>query len=218
MSAYDVDVEILGPMQTIFLPPRGLSEEQQTASLKEYSRALEGFDAIDLKTAWNDVRDSHTTRGWPVIGQFVLAARVARKARVGDPPRHSDHRGDSSAARWLRWVACRSTQLAADACEKNVAWALKCSILSHGLLPDQISLSELFIEKAKAEETRDKIERGELVPSTVKGFTRMLKFSDENAAVALKMWQTLQIREEETQDEIRKHNAAADRAESLALG
>jgi len=205
VSIHAVENEILAPMQRAFLPPRGMEAAEQATALSEYGRALEGFDAADLKVAWREVRDTWVQRGWPTIAVFVLEARKARKSRAGDPPKRGFNPERTSEEKWDDWVKLRSSPIAARAVQENVAWSLKCGVLHDGKKAHELSLSELRMAKDRAERTRDKIEAGETIPYTMGGFTRMLKFSEENRNIALRMWETIQLREAETQEEIARN-------------
>lgn len=197
MAAHDVQREILEPMQRIYLPPRNYDEAQQSEALREYVSALSAFDATELNVAWSTVRDTHTTRAWPVPAAFVMAARQARKGMQLHP---APRRGAScDNERWETWKAVSRSALAYEAVKRNVAWALKCAILHDGKKPDQISLPELVSGKHHAEKTAGMIRRGELIP--FKG--RTLRFDDKQAATALRMLDAIASRETETQAEIR---------------
>jgi hypothetical protein len=198
MSAQDVQSEILEPMQRLYLPPRNMDEGQQSQALREYVSALQNFEQADLNAAWCAVRDTHTTRSWPVPAAFIIAAKQARKYRneagLG--------RNDAAAVSpendsWEVWKKICRSQMGRDAVQRGVAWALKCAVLHDKKKPEQIDLRELVSGKASAERTAAGIENGS-VPMRA-AYTSM----------ALNMWHTLQMRETETQAEINYGSATA---------
>lgn len=201
MSRADVENEILTPMQRLFLPPLRMSETEQVSALSEYGRALESFEAVDLKYAWQNVRDSHLQRSWPAIGLFMVQARIARKNRVGDPPRQGFKPDKTPDEKLALWLGVRGTSLAATAVCMELCWALKCAVLNDGKLAHEIDLRAMRLAKDQAERTHADIEAGR--PIEYKG--RLLTVVDENRKVALDMWRTLLVREAETAQEIARH-------------
>lgn len=197
MSANDVDAEILQPMQRLYLPPRNMDEGQQSQALREYVDALQHFDRTELNVAWTTVRDCHTTRAWPVPASFVMAARQARKATA--QPQRAPLAGKlDQNERWTRWLVISRSPLAYEAVKRNVAWSLKCAVLHDGKTAEQIDLRELSSAKASAERTAAAIEAGR--PVETKG--HKVEFKTADAAIALRMWHAIQVREAETQAEI----------------
>ena len=196
MSANAVEVEILAPMQRLFLPPQRMDEAQQIAALREYIGALQRFHVDDLRAAWQSVRDSHTTRAWPAPAAFVLEARKARSARA---PERSGRGGDkpSPSTYWKKWEAVRAGAEALKACERGVSWAFKAAILS-GKEPYEINLTELEMAKVSAARTAELIRTDERV--AYKG--RWLQFSNDNAAIAMKMWRSILVKNDQTKEEI----------------
>jgi len=81
MSRTDVQIEILDPMQQLFLSPRQMSETQQLAALGQYADALDGYSKEILAAAWVEVRAEHTRASWPPIAAFIGACKAALKAR-----------------------------------------------------------------------------------------------------------------------------------------
>jgi hypothetical protein len=189
MSAQDVQAEILDPMQRLYLPPRNMEESQQSQALREYVNALQNFEQADLNAAWCAVRDTHTTRSWPVPAAFIMAAKQARKYRNEAGLGRSDNtpKPDDS---WEIWKKLCRTQMARDAVQRGVAWSLKCAVLHDNKKPEQIDLRELVSKRASAERTAAGIEDGTI---TMRG---------AYASLALSMWHTLQVREAETAAEI----------------
>jgi len=201
MTIQDVQAEILAPMQRLYLPPRQMDAQQQGEALKEYARALETFDATELNIAWTTVRDSHTTRGWPVPAAFVLAARQAKSARF-----RADQAAEAAAItakvenpEWDAWTRVKNSPLAYEACKLNVAWSLKCAVLHGGKRPEHIDLRVLRQDKGRAERTAERIRRGQPLERNGRNIGIM---NDANAAVALSMWRAIAQRETETQNEI----------------
>ncbi len=197
MSANDVQNEILDPMQRLFLPPRNMPDEQVSGALREYVASLQEFDGSDLRRAWETVRDTHTTRGWPVPAAFKMAAMQARKERKSLEPRvphpfekHSPSEGFDG------WKSVRNTALAKEAVKMRVAWALKCAVLNDNKRPEHIDLKALAHAKSRAEATAARIQSGEL------------RFEPGIARTALNMWRTILIREAETEQEINYRGAA----------
>lgn len=190
MSASDVQVEIITPMQRLFYAPRKMEPEDERAALLDYVQALQGFDGVDLRVAWAWCRDNHPKTSWPVPSAFVLAALRSRRDRA---PAAKAGKGAASEQneRWEMWKAVSRSPLAYEAVKRNVAWSLKCAVLHDGKKPDQISLAELVSGKHSAEKTAERIRRGEF------------NFTERDAATALSMWSTLLERETETQAEIR---------------
>lgn len=201
MSAVDVQNEILDPMQRLFLPPRKLADGEEQAVLLEYVRALEKFAAIDLKVAWQEVLETHTTRSWPLPAAFIQAARKARKDRLPETGRHKTDKPTQTEL-WDRWKVIRASQMGRDAVRRNVSWSLKCAVLHDGKNVDEINIAELVIGKVKAEKTADLIDAGK--PVEWQG--RTLTLPTESANAAMRLWRGIMVKEEETQQEIR--NAA----------
>jgi hypothetical protein len=199
MSAEAVQAEIIEPMQRLYLPPRNMPEEMQSAALREYVKALEGFERTDLAVAWCAVRDVHATRAWPVPAVFITASRQARNSRIT-----ADARAPSTSkpvqTEWDIWKQVSRSPLAYEAVKNGVAWSLKSAILHDKKLPDQIDLRELISGKRRAELTAERIRRGQ--PHERKG-RNIGVFSPGNAKAALDMWAAIQQRETETQNEIR---------------
>ena len=199
MSLAAVQTEILEPMQALFLPPRDMDAAAQTTALKGYGAVLEDFDAPDLRAAWVEVVCEHRTRGWPVPGVIVSAARKAQTARTGfDAPARAIG-GMDSKARWRHWEHVRLTRLASDAIEAGVAWSLRCAVLD-GRQAHEISLAELVRRRRNAEATAQAI--GDGAPVFHRG--RTLTFSESNRALALKMWANQLRYEDDTAAEIRR--------------
>ncbi len=188
MTASDVQHEILDPMQRLYLPPRSMEETQQSAALREYVSALQAFDATELNVAWTTVRDTHTTRSWPVPAAFVMAARQARKTI--QPQQKARGTGGEN-DHWETWKAVSRSPLAYEAVKRNVAWSLKCAVLHDGKKPEQVSITELVSRKHSAEKLAERLRRGETT------------MSEKDAHMALRMWDGLLERETETQGEIR---------------
>lgn len=189
MSAQDVQAEILDPMQRLYLPPRNMDEGQQSQALREYVNALQNFEQADLNAAWCAVRDTHTTRSWPVPAAFIMAAKQARKYRSEAGLGRSDNtpKPDDS---WEIWKKLCRSQMARDAVQRGVAWSLKCAVLHDNMKPEQIDLRELVSKKSSAERTAQGIKDGSVPMRS--GY----------ASMALNMWHTLQMRETETAAEI----------------
>lgn len=191
MSLADVESIILGPMQRVYLPPRNMDEGQQTSALREYGEALERFEAADLKAAWQAVRDTHMSRGWPVPAAFIMPARQSFKDRKPQAALSvADRKKQATAEVWDRWKTIRKTQMARDAVQRNVAWALKCAVLNDEKRAEEIDLRVLVMSKTSAERLAENLHSGEF------------KMAPGHVKVALDMWRTLQIRESETQQEI----------------
>jgi hypothetical protein len=204
MSDTDVQAEILDPMQRLFLPPRNMEPSQQAEALREYIKALCLFDAGDLREAWGAVRDTHTTRAWPVPAAFIVAAKQARKYRTDGIKDRNAH-GQKCETEWDVWVRICRTQMARDAVRNGVSWALKCAILNDKKLPEQIDMRELVSAKASAERTAARIKSDQ--PHHWKG-RDIGTFSPDHAATALKMYAAILQRETETAQEI-NYGAAA---------
>lgn len=198
MAAQDVQTEILEPMQRIFQPPWKMGDGEQANALREYVSALQYFDATDLNVAWCAVRDTHTTRGWPVPATFVAAARANRKNRIEEAKAAKPVQRQGENANWEAWKAATRTAKAREAVKMNVAWALKCAVLHDGKPLGTVDLMDLVIAKRSAEIVAEKIERRDPIP--YKG--RMLVFSDDNAEIALRLWRGCMINEEQTKSEI----------------
>lgn len=196
MSLTDVETEILQPMQRLFLPPRNMDEGQQREALREYGNALQNFIAADLREAWRAVRDTHTTRSWPVPAAFILAARQARKDKAPNEGKANNQEQQNFTVAWGNWLKVCGSSMGKEAVRRNVAWALKCAILNDHKRPEEIDLRALVIAKASAEETASKIGNGEI------------RMRPQIREPAMEMWHTLQIREAETQDEIHRRGAA----------
>ncbi len=205
MSAQAVQDEILAPMQAIYLPPRNVPEADQEKALRGYVGALQGFDAPDLKAAWETILAEHDKRSWPLPAQIVAAARLARK---GNAPANAISEGEKrkaeAAQRWNTWVEVSHSELGREAARRDVSWSLKCLILHDGKRPEEIDLRALVIEKAQAERTADAIRSGQ--PINHRGKT--LVFSGANAALAIAMWEGQQKNELTTQSEINYGTAA----------
>lgn len=204
MSADAVEFEILAPMQRLFLPPQRMDDGQQVQALREYVAALQAFEAVDLNGAWQSVRDSHTTRTWPAPAVFVLAARRARNDRVPLEKRSAKSDKPNPATLWAIWERFRGSDLAMDAYDRGVSWAFKFAILG-GTPPASVNLTELEVFKASAARTAEKIETVEVISHN----GRDLRFSEDAAHMALKMWRTIQIRNAETDSEIRRARGLA---------
>lgn len=158
MSRQDVQIEVLEPMQRIFLPPRQYDEAGIKSSLEEYARALEHYCDTDLRAAWGTVRDTHQNRSWPLPGAFVFAASKARMERefiAGETKQKEKHKGGESP--WRVWEQVRHGQKAHEAAQLGVAWAFKCAIMS-GVEPNFIDLDRLVRDKAQAGVTFNRIE------------------------------------------------------------
>ncbi len=192
MSLAAVQTEILEPMQALFLPPRDMDAAAQTTALKGYGAVLEHFDAPDLRAAWVEVVCEHRTRGWPVPGVIVSAARKAQTARTGVDAPARTFGGIDWKARWRHWEQMCLTRLATDAIEAGVAWSLRCAVLGDGRQAHEISLAELIRRRRNAEDTAQAI--GDGAPVFHRG--RPLTFSESNRALALKMWAN-QLRNED---------------------
>lgn len=198
MSASDVQNEILDPMQRLFLPPRKLTDGEEQAVLRDYVHALEQFCKEDLRVAWQDLVETHTTRSWPLPSAIIKSARQALKERAIHAPAESNPFSKVSPnVAWEGWKSVRNTALAKEAVKRRVAWALKCAIVNDNLRPEQIDLRELELGKASAERTAAKIE------------SREIPMKPEIRETALAMWRTLQIREAETEQEINYRGASA---------
>lgn len=194
MALRDVEIEILEPMQRLYLPPRNMDEGQQKLALREYGNALQSFEASDLRVAWSTVRDTHTTRSWPVPAAFVMAARGARKERSDElrwakAPKFKDDA-------WETWLKVRGFPVAFEAMKLGVAWAFRCAILDKKQV-ESIDLRALRYGKDSAERSAERLEAGEI------------NLPEEHRKTALDMWHTLKIREEQTADEIRRNQGAA---------
>lgn len=198
MTLADVQTEILGPMQAIYLPPRDMDASALTAALRAYGAVLEPFERTDLRAAWREVVTEHRTRAWPVPGAIVQAARKAFKDRTGDDAARTRH-GVDSHARWQHWQSVRASQLAADAAEAGVAWSLKCAVLDDGKAHGDIHLGALIRAHESAEDTARAI--GERTPIHHRG--RTLRFEGSHRELALKMWTNQLCREDATANEIR---------------
>lgn len=211
MAAEHVQSEILEPMQGMFLPPRNLPDDMIQANLREYVAALERFEKPDLAAAWGAVRDTHTTRAWPMPAAFVMAARQAEvnRLRAIADVRTNQHGAATDPAEMQAWdvwkLVCRS-ELGRQAVVRNISWSLKCAILHDKKLPHQVNLDELVRGKASAERTAAKIQNGEPLERNGRNIGVM---SPENARLALKMWDALLVREAETQAEINYRPRAA---------
>lgn len=203
MSENAIQREILEPMQRLFIAPKAMDTVQQTAALKDYSDSLRAFDAADLRAAWESVRDSHTGRGWPPVAVFLLAARNAKKLRVDEKLVRSKHH-EENAARWAEWERTRLTEWAQMAVSGGYSWSLRCAILHDGRAVSKELMSQLEMAHRSAEVIAGKIDCSE--PVAFKGIS--LVFVGENQELALKMYQNLQIKEAQTQDEIRRARAS----------
>lgn len=207
MSAQDVENEILEPMQRLFLPPRQMGQSEQIGALREYVAGLQHFSATELNVAWTTVRDTHMQRSWPLPAAFVMAARQARKyardAAPEEPPRRRPGMGELGT--WEDWTAAKTNPKAREAVRMEVAWAFKCAVLHDGRRPDEIDLAELRLGKNQALRTRQKIIDG--AQCEWKG--RKFYFSADNRELALRMWETIEQRERETQAEINFARRAA---------
>lgn len=214
MSAEAVKTEILEPMQRQFYPPKqNMPAADQSAALRDYVMALQGFDAEDLRAAWADVRATHTKPSWPLVAIFVTAARNARKARLpAESAGHRRHDDTSYTQRWEVWKGVCRTRLAQEACTRNVAWSLKCAILGDGKLPDEIDLRSMKAGKDRAIRSAELIRRGEPVPH-FRSDRPDVSFSQRNADVALDLWDRILVREAETQAEINYGRATKVAAE-----
>lgn len=200
MSAADVQLKILEPMQRVYIPPRKMEPADEMAALRDYVEALQQFESSDLSYAWGRVRETHVKREWPQIGIFYKFANENRHDRnevSGASRRHGNE--PSSQELWERWKAVSRTLLAQEAVRRGVAWTLKCAILYDKKLPEQCDLREFTAAKESAARTKAKIEAGEKV--VFKG--RLLApFTASNKELALKMYHNLQMNETRTQAEI----------------
>lgn len=199
MSARDVQLHILEPMQRVYAPRRNMDNASLSDALRDYVAALERFEAPDLQAAWSSVRDSHQQGYWPAPALFVTAARKCRNDRIPDRSSSNPFKRPTPTELWDRWLAMRKFPIAKKAVEMDVAWSLKCAILD-GTEPATISLADLRMKKNSAERTAQKIENGE--PHDWLG--RRFTLSEDNAEAALKMWRSIQAQEIQTQQEIRE--------------
>jgi hypothetical protein len=204
MALADVESEILAPMQRLYLPPRNMDEGAQREALREYGDALQSFDRPDLQGAWKATRDAHTNRSWPLVSQFIKAAREYRRDR-NDAGGAALVDGKKAETEWDTWVRVCRTQMARDAVRNGVAWSLKCAILHDKKRPEEIDMREMVSAKASAERTAERIRKGQ--PHEWKG-ANIGVFSNGHAATALKMLAAIQQRETETAQEI-NYGAAA---------
>jgi len=209
MSAQDVHTEIIEPMQRAFLPPRAMPEEQQISLLREYSDALSGYERDDLKASWRTVRDSHVGRAWPAIATFVHAAREALRERGAGLARSPFSKSDRG-AEWAVWERVRRSEMARVAVREGCAWALRCAVLNDGKIPEQIDIRQLIMAHKSAGELAEAIRTNTpIYRKTAKYQGREYVFDDTRADMALRMYETIQVREAETQDEIRRAQAVA---------
>lgn len=198
MSAEAVQAEILDPMQRLFLPPRQMGANEQTAALRDYVAALQGYDGADLKAAWERVRDTHANRSWPMPSAFIRAASESRRDRV--PPQKGRLSSDENhTARRLHWEDVIRTPLAREAVELEVAWSLKCLIMNDGKRANQIDLTRLRRQKESALRTVERIKSGEEIPRP-KG--RSVRFTPASAEAPLLLWDAQLKNEAATQREI----------------
>lgn len=190
MSAEDVQREILEPMQRLFLPPRNMEEGHQQSALREYVAALQNFDALDLKASWQAVRDVHTARGWPVPAAFIVAAKQARKDRMGVPPSRSDSHSQEVVTAWDIWQKVRVSKMGRDAAEGGYSWSLKCKILYDKVSPAEIDPRELLAAHNRAKQLAERIENGSF------------RMKPDVRETAYSMYRHLLVKEAETQQEI----------------
>lgn len=202
-----VEIEVLRPMQALFLPPRmQMDDGAQREALRGYHTALRGFSRTELRTAWTEVVATHATRSWPVPGVIVLAARKAQKDRsIGQTWTRAKDATVNHRARWNTWLDVRASQLGADAAAAGCSWSLRCAILNDGKAPGEINLAELTRSKASAQETADAIADGS--PILYKGV--WLKFEVANRGKPLEMFANLLRNESETADEVRRAHSSA---------
>lgn len=200
MSAHDVQLKILEPMQRVFIPPRKMEPADELAALRDYVEALQQFEASDLSYAWSRARETHVKREWPQIGVFYKFANENRRDR-NEASGTSRGRGNepSRAELWERWKAVSRSPLAYEAVKRGVAWTLKSAILYGKKLPEQIDLREFTAQKESAARTAKKIEDGERIE--FKG--KMLPpFAGNNRELALALYRGVQMQETRTQQEI----------------
>jgi hypothetical protein len=201
MSAADVQVKILEPMQRVYLPPRKMEQGDELAALRDYVETLQQFDGSDLSEAWRKVRETHTTRSWPLPSAFYKVANESRRDRneaSGGGKRRGD--GPTPGELWERWKAVSRSQLAYEAVKRGVAWSLKCAVLYDKKKPEQIDLREFTTRKERAAKTKAMIEAGEPIEHQGK----MLPiFAGDNKRLALSMYAHVQMNETRVQDEIR---------------
>lgn len=190
MSAQDVQTEILEPMQRLFLPPRNMEEGHQQSALREYVNALQNFEAEDLKAAWQAVRDTHTSRGWPVPAAFIMAAKQARKDRLGVPQQRQEGVSQEITTAWDIWQKVRASKMGRDTAEGGYAWSLKCKILYDKVSPAEIDTRELQAAHNRAQDLAARIENGSF------------KMRGDVRDTALSMYRHLLVKEAETQQEI----------------
>lgn len=199
MTKADVQKQILEPMQRVYLPPRGYDDAMLQQNLGEYADALERFGEVDLRKAWTVVRDAHQSRSWPMPGAFVAAAiraRMEREALAGGDKRRGERTPKDF---WRTWEAVRRTDMAHEAAERGVAWALKCAILS-GTDPKLVNLDEFVRGRASATHLAGKIEDNRPIYSSVTKQNAPLRADlRENA---LNMWHQIKLHEAETAQEI----------------
>lgn len=200
MSAADVQVKILEPMQRVFIPPRKMESGDELAALRDYVEALQQFESSDLSYAWGRVRETHLKREWPPIGTFYKFANENRRDR-NEAGGVTGRRGNepTRAELWERWKAVSRSPLAYEAVKRGVAWTLKCAILHDKKMPEQIDLHEFTAQKESAARTAKSIETGD--PIERKG-KELLSFSGSNKQLALGMYRNVQMNETRTQQEI----------------
>jgi len=201
MSAADVQVKILEPMQRVFLPPRKMEPADEMAALRDYVEALQQFEASDLSYAWSRARETHVKREWPQIGVFYKFANENRRDRH-EASGTSRRRGDepTPAELWERWRTVSRSPLAYEAVKRGVAWTLKSAILYGKKLPEQCDLREFTAQKESAARTAKKIENGEQIEFKGK---LLPPFAGHNRSLALSMYHNVQMQETRTQDEIK---------------
>lgn len=209
MSLADVNAEILEPMQRLFLPPRNMDAEAQRGALNGYGEVLKGYAREDLRTAWVEVVTAHVARSWPVPGVIVLACRKAAKERhaeSGEQPSRFSRQVVNYSENRLRWEKIRGSQMARDAAKGGFAWSLKCMVLNDGKKAEEIDIRTLSADHFSAERTANSLQNGERVWDRYR--EKWVEFSDDNAALALKMWRNILVNEAATAEEIRRHAGA----------
>lgn len=164
MSKDDVNTEILTPMQATFLSPK-MDEEAQKAALMQYIVVLEGFDATDLRAAWQEVLTAHTGRSWPVPGVIVLAARKARRDRTGETGLGQYQATRSSkefSARKFNWHKLRQSPEAQLAAEEGWANLLYADVMDGKVVvPGDVDVVGYRRESDRLRENEERVRVGD---------------------------------------------------------
>lgn len=203
VSEQAIREEILEPMQRLFLPPKQMEQAQQISAMRDYMDALRGFEREDLQQSWRTVRDTHTSRGWPLPAAFVAAAVKAKKDRTkpGQTRSRLPWESPSKEECWENWKKIRQSATAKLAAREGWSWSLRCGVLDGSIEgAEQIDVAKFQSDHRRVHANAERLQADWEMVYPTEG--RIVRFTEANREIALKLWNGILVHEAQTQQEI----------------